>query len=1340
MKNRVLYCILCLCCFTGVGFADELTKKSLVIMIDGMRSDALYNAVTPNIDSIINETWADGYSTSWTYGATTLGVPSSTTNHVSIATGVAPAKHLVTNNGVSTADNYTAYPTYISRLEEANAALNTAFFYCWYEDFWMPDKAKTAFDYSRTRGFSASYDKDLVAEAVSMINGTSTNQTASVGTWTGVANNPGGWQTGSWTAGTDPDAIMLYIEGVDPIGHGSGFSAFNAPYVAGITAYDNYVGQLLSAIKSRSTFDQEDWQIVIVSDHGGIGGAHGVTGCNNCETIPLIATSRTMASGEMAGTATSADPAAYVLNHMLGTTNETMANTLNMDGQLRSVKAAAPVALDANLLHYYAFDGDLTDSVGTNHAEAKNVAGYSNPVQQAAGNTGGAAKLEIGNYLSLGNPTDMQFGENGDFTFTLWINTDSTQTFLPILGNKNWANGSNQGVQLAANYAAANAMEWNLGNGSSRHDLKELNTLPGEWNFISVTADRDGNTFLYVGHADGTLAFIADGISALGDITAHMEAAGYTWNIGQDGTGAYNRVGTSTLSGFPGLVDDLGVWGRSLTTDEVNLVFQRGLEGFSLGRILDPQTAGEQIWNAGVTGDWAEGGNWESGVAPSPGDTAIIRSGTVNFTDAWTFPGRLQIEDAGANVVFDDLTKNATLSSGSLAMTDGVFSVKAADFRLGSGYLNDYRGEVSGGKFTSESNRFILGASEGAKSELIFTGDSENLIGGASSSENAMFIGFDGGEGVLTATGNSVNRFQKYTQLGTNGSTGTINLLGNSTNTFTTTVLCGTMQGEGTINIGDTSTNTFSGDLYVGDDGPSSGLGYGTGTLNVTGGTTTVAGRFGIGYTVYGDGTANISGGEFTANGYVGIGYSTGTGVMTLSGGINKFTRAAGTALHDRFTVGQAGTGTLIMEGDSVNTISGYFGAGLETGGDGTVILRGDSTNTFGSYTLVGAWLGTGRMFIEGNSTNTIFELYVGDDGPGTGQGYATGYLTVTGGNTTNTGTFYVGHTTNSTGYATLAGGQFRVNGNTVIGQGNAQGWGDGTLTLAGGTHTFNAMVIGDGTAASTGKLIISGGTNSIVALTLGNSGSTGRMIVTGGTGTTTIASLTATGAGATVIFNPSGGSMPAVNVTGDANIRELSMTPLNGFAFLETDTFADMLTVGGTLSGAGIMADGATQTLSVWDVSRSGGALSATLSPDSNENDKKLEINARGLEFDELEKGWVNLANTVSPDGNQYYIEMLMDATDDVKLDLVAWMNTSLDVDAAMQAFTTDSGVAVWGAAGASHFLWDFSDFNAAYPGANVGVTGLFGQEVPEPATWLMLILGVLGMGVMRKKSQKTA
>ena len=102
--KKTLFFTVC-CCAMSLCAAQN---KSLVIMIDGMRSDTNINIAMPEFNKLKSGKFADGYNVVWSDNCrTALGAPAdSAPNHVSIATGVHALKHGVTKNGTTKNGKY----------------------------------------------------------------------------------------------------------------------------------------------------------------------------------------------------------------------------------------------------------------------------------------------------------------------------------------------------------------------------------------------------------------------------------------------------------------------------------------------------------------------------------------------------------------------------------------------------------------------------------------------------------------------------------------------------------------------------------------------------------------------------------------------------------------------------------------------------------------------------------------------------------------------------------------------------------------------------------------------------------------------------------------------------------------------------------------------------------------------------------------------------------------------------------------------------------------------------------------------------------------------------------
>ncbi len=481
---------------SSVAFSGE--KKGLLIMLDGLRGDAAFSAPTPNLDALRNGTWADGYKGAWTFQACPNldAAPSSATNHVAIATGVTATKSNVYSNGQIKRGRFNDYPTWLQRLRKGNPSIVTAWLHNWSEDGDIVAQAT----YQITCGEQFQGDIKIIEQAEQILEGTFPTTDGIKGT--------------KWTAGNDIDAMMLYLDSLDMFGHAAGFTVNSDAYFEKVTFYDQKIGEILEIIKKRPHFAQEDWMIVVVADHGGINRTHGVVGCKNCYTIPLIVSGKSIPQGRMTGQPHNCDAAAYLLKHFTNEVPEVL------DGKIEEVQPIAPLDVASGRLA----QKDLPSLKG-------------------------------------------QPKEN--FSVALWFKANGAQVQDPVLiSNKDWKNGKNPGFALAANTMTNGSCAWlNWGDGEARDDFHPLEYKTEQWTFMAVTADRNGNAVLFVGGQNGRLSFISGNVP-LSKVKSF--ASSLDWNIGQDGTGNYPYK-------LNGEVKDVSVWLRALSIEEMNQIYHEKL-------------------------------------------------------------------------------------------------------------------------------------------------------------------------------------------------------------------------------------------------------------------------------------------------------------------------------------------------------------------------------------------------------------------------------------------------------------------------------------------------------------------------------------------------------------------------------------------------------------------------------------------------------------------------------------------------------------------------------------------------------------------------------------------
>jgi predicted AlkP superfamily pyrophosphatase or phosphodiesterase len=225
----------------------EPVKKVLYIGIDGTRFDALEKAETSNLDGLIK----DGIQspTCLILGSRyqkndTISGP----GWSSILTGVWADKHGVHDNSFRGA-KYDQFPHFFARVKECRPDAKTVSLVTW-----EPIHGKITSAADRSENYEQKehgildydhYDTAATDEAVKQL------------------------------AEGNPDVLFLYFGQVDVAGHAKGFHPTVPEYIAAIERVDKQIGRVLAALKARPTFAQEDWLVVVTSDHGGKGTGHG---------------------------------------------------------------------------------------------------------------------------------------------------------------------------------------------------------------------------------------------------------------------------------------------------------------------------------------------------------------------------------------------------------------------------------------------------------------------------------------------------------------------------------------------------------------------------------------------------------------------------------------------------------------------------------------------------------------------------------------------------------------------------------------------------------------------------------------------------------------------------------------------------------------------------------------------------------------------------------------------------------------------------------------------------------------------------------------------------------
>ena len=255
------------------------TPKAVFILLDGILADLVESVSTPFFDEIAK---GDGYARAYVEGQAGGASESPTVSAVgynSLLTGTWANKHRVYSNQIRSPDY--RYWDIFRLVKQHNPDLNTALFSTWEDNrtkllgHGRPEAGGDKLDYYFD-GFENDeqrFPHDEVREYIKQIDDLVSREAA------------------RYLAQHGPDLSWVYLEFTDDIGHLYGDGDEMA---AAITLMDTNVGRIWRSVQARQQAEDEDWLVLITTDHGRdalTGKSHG--GQTDRERTTWIATNST---------------------------------------------------------------------------------------------------------------------------------------------------------------------------------------------------------------------------------------------------------------------------------------------------------------------------------------------------------------------------------------------------------------------------------------------------------------------------------------------------------------------------------------------------------------------------------------------------------------------------------------------------------------------------------------------------------------------------------------------------------------------------------------------------------------------------------------------------------------------------------------------------------------------------------------------------------------------------------------------------------------------------------------------------------------------------------------
>lgn len=250
----------------------------------------------------------------------------------------------------------------------------------------------------------------------------------------------------------------------------------------------------------------------------------------------------------------------------VNTRNVTINATINSDNPLSSIiynwNGTNYSIYDDSLILYYNFDN--RSALGENDTIVKDISKYGNNGSVIGGNNiswinngkyGGAYNFTGTSQIIINNNTITNFNES--FTITGWVKLNSLSTSGGILSRDDGS--SNRQINLNYDTSLGNLFRFRVFNstGSSFGVSYSTSPIVGEWNYITATYNTT-HIRLYVNTISTSSPLIVTG--------PIKNTPSLNISIG--------RYGTSNLNG---VIDEIKVYNRSLTEEEINNEYNLGL-------------------------------------------------------------------------------------------------------------------------------------------------------------------------------------------------------------------------------------------------------------------------------------------------------------------------------------------------------------------------------------------------------------------------------------------------------------------------------------------------------------------------------------------------------------------------------------------------------------------------------------------------------------------------------------------------------------------------------------------------------------------------------------------
>ncbi len=278
---------------------------------------------------------------------------------------------------------------------------------------------------------------------------------------------------------------------------------------------------------------------------------------------------------------------------------------------------------------------------------------------QSTGKFGKALNFDgLDDYVQINNGVTLT--SSNDWSLSTWVKTTNQGTTTDATTIKNVIFGNNPGASNI-NFGIDNGkITTHIYDGSWQKTRGSVNVADGEWHLLTWAKDASGIK-MYVDN-------VMDGVD--------------THSL--YGSSTISRLGNYNSGYFTGLLDDVGIWNKSLTQNEIASLLSIGTEKFEWitagingtgARQLNLNYSDEQrLLLANTYGSlnttYIDGVSWKYLSGNLPGD---IGGTTYNYGDAWIYDGKYYIK-LGSGLEGTIIPEASTLLSVLLSIFFLIFS------------------------------------------------------------------------------------------------------------------------------------------------------------------------------------------------------------------------------------------------------------------------------------------------------------------------------------------------------------------------------------------------------------------------------------------------------------------------------------------------------------------------------------------------------------------------------------------------------------------------------------------------------------------------------------------